>query len=923
MFDFFQDFSVRIKLILLLVITFLSLSIFSSAYLYAKYNDYQKSKDNLTTLVAIKKLLVLVHASQEERELKMIYVSNFQEKDLQNLLAQRLVTKQIMEEMAVYLDSKQLADLQQPALLLSNPSAEDVGGVFQEYTLKIADYLNLIDRLKITLKDEVLLRKSSALNNLNYLQEYAGKERDLLKRVFETKLVTGIELNNILKIIAVQERMHKHFRNTANDIYIDLLDKNINASNLKQFYNIRKAMLNKIDRLEYLNELQKLIGYGGLIHDFQSYIRDGNKDHLIDFDEHYLEVLNLFEKFKSLQGVSTQEFNYIEEIEMILALYAKRVTAAQDMYKEGLSQQEIYFMAYTDDDKALKALDALYGDIVKVDAIDWWDLSTLRIDAIHAVQETLLLNMMKQAEFIKKDSFTQLSYLLALMLFTIVTSSYLSFLLLRRIRDVVIMSRQVQKMRETGNYEKPLGIFNTDEVSQLSFSFNSLMTEKNEYEAKMWHQAHHDQLTGLPNRHYFLQLIKQAINKAKEEESFLSVLFFDLDRFKYINDTLGHQAGDELLSEVANRIESLKLSDDVLARLGGDEFVLIQPSQNNNQQSSNMADDILKALNKPFTLSGNKQVVISTSIGISVYPKDALNSSCLIKHADIAMYQSKAEGKNTYCYFDIEMQLKLEASSRTEIELKQAQINNEFELYYQPVFDIENQKMVAVEALIRWNHPKKGIVFPDQFISVLEETNLIIETGDWVIETAIKQIASFNKQYKSQLEIAVNLSSRQCLDRFRTLYPRLKKLSNLYSFDLNLLHIELTESILIDNSAEMIMGMKKITALGVKFHLDDFGTGFSSLSYLKSFPMSLVKIDRSFIKNLPYDDENKMLSKAIINLAEGLNLEVLAEGVETKEQMDLVQSMGCNLIQGYYISKPIPFKDCASFIVEKNGLKLT
>lgn len=427
------------------------------------------------------------------------------------------------------------------------------------------------------------------------------------------------------------------------------------------------------------------------------------------------------------------------------------------------------------------------------------------------------------------------------------------------------------------------------------------ITQRRDMEKQLVRQATHDPLTELPNRVLLMDRVEQAILQAKKKKSLLAFLFLDLDRFKMTNDTLGHSIGDKLLQAVSNRLLIATSDFDTVARLGGDEFVILLPELGSEQQAQQMASEILHLIEKPFQVDQHS-LKITGSIGISYYPKDGLDYESLMKNADLSMYHAKDSGRNNYRVFEPEMNRRVINHMQLENALRDAMKKNEFYLVYQPLIDLRKRCIVGVEALLRWNSHLLGQVSPIEFIGMAEENGLIVDIGRWVLEQACSQAICWHKEGLKDLRIAVNISGRQF---------RQSKLPEIVADVLaktglaaKFLELELTESLLVDDIEHAVETMYQLKDMGTSLVIDDFGTGYSSLSYLKQFPVNKLKIDRSFISELSNQENDAAIARAIINLGHSLNLEVLAEGVETELQKDFIVAHGCDYAQGYYFKPP-------------------
>ena len=475
-----------------------------------------------------------------------------------------------------------------------------------------------------------------------------------------------------------------------------------------------------------------------------------------------------------------------------------------------------------------------------------------------------------------------------LMLILISTVGLLTYLNMRSLRDTLARLRMTTKELEEHRRTLEQRVKErTEELMKANAELDKLAT--------------HDVLTGLPNRMMFSQLLNRAIQSARRHKRQFAVFFTDLDRFKIINDTLGHEAGDQLLQEIAMRLKQALRSVDVVARLGGDEFVILVDEVNDLSQVGTVAHKILSAASKPMVLMG-EECRVTVSIGISIYPKDAEDEQSLMKTADIAMYSAKEDGKNNYKFYSKDIQSKSIERLSIETNLCSALERNEFSLHYQAKLDFKTGAITGVEALLRWQNPYLGSMTPTQFIPVAEETGLIVPIGRWVLKTACAQNVAWQRQGLPPVCMAVNLSLQQLTDD--NLLEDIGTTLKDSGMAPNLLELEIAESMLMHHSERVIATLTKIKNMGVRLAIDDFGTGFSSLARIKRFPIDTLKVDRSFIRNIPQDTENKTITEAIIAMGKTLGLTVVAEGVETKEQMEFLQEHACDGMYGYFFNRP-------------------
>ena len=437
------------------------------------------------------------------------------------------------------------------------------------------------------------------------------------------------------------------------------------------------------------------------------------------------------------------------------------------------------------------------------------------------------------------------------------------------------------------------------------------VTEQRRAETRASFLATHDDLTALPNRMVFSQSVSEAVKIGRRYDQQFAVMFVDLDRFKIINDTLGHSAGDALLIEIAKRLTQSVRESDLVSRIGGDEFVILLRKISNVEQVTRVARKILAAVVKPLTIHGH-ECRVTASIGISLFPSDAQDEELLTKNADAAMYAVKEEGRNSFLFHSQEIKTQSIERLMLETSLRRALERNELLLYYQPKQDISRGSISGVEALLRWHHPDLGLLQPSRFIPLAEETGLIVPIGKWVLETACAQSMAWQRQGLPAIRIAVNLSPRQFADP--NLLDDIGAALEKSGMPPELLELEITESMMMQNVEHTVQVLTAIKSLGITLAIDDFGTGYSSMSLVKKFPIDVLKIDRSFVREITTDSEDKAIADAIIALGRALDLTIVAEGVETVEQEAFLRAHNCDEIQGYLISKPIPADEFAGFL---------
>jgi len=425
--------------------------------------------------------------------------------------------------------------------------------------------------------------------------------------------------------------------------------------------------------------------------------------------------------------------------------------------------------------------------------------------------------------------------------------------------------------------------------------------------------AYHDNLTNLPNRELFRDRLDHALTQSRRKGSYVAVMFLDLDRFKQVNDSLGHMVGDKLLMSIAERLNTVIREGDTIARIGGDEFTIICEDCANLDDVTKIAQHIVDSLVFPFFIDSN-EIYTTSSIGISIFPRDALNSEELLTAADTAMYRAKVEGRNNYQFYTSNMSDMVNERVTLEADLRRALKNKEFELNFQPRVNMKSQQVYCVEALLRWRHPEKGVLLPHQFISVLEETNLIVPITEYVMKSCCLQLKAWENTQFSGVCIAVNLSVN--LFRQGKILDIADNIMKKCSVSLSLFELEITENILMEDTEFCISVLSQLKKMGFQISIDDFGTGFSSMSYLKKLPIDCVKIDKSFIEELLINNDDKAIVSSIISLAHSLKLKVTAEGVENKQQLEFLHNQGCDEGQGFCYSEPLSIECFESWLCQ-------
>lgn len=506
------------------------------------------------------------------------------------------------------------------------------------------------------------------------------------------------------------------------------------------------------------------------------------------------------------------------------------------------------------------------------------------------------------------DRFTIVMFILMLVI------GIVAFLLSKKITAPIRELLRGTKKISEGDLSVEFKKVSNDEIGELTDSFNHMIKHLKETKDKLSFDAFHDTLTALPNRKKFFNALKRAIDSfSKDPQKKFAVLFVDLDRFKIVNDSLGHQTGDQLLKEISQRFQKFMRATDMIARLGGDEFVVLMTEVKDQNDAVKLSERIIEELQSPFTID-QQDIYITCSIGITLSDAKYATPDGYLRDSDNAMYRAKGMGKSRFQIFDPKMHAQVIATMQMEADIRNALERDEFLLHYQPIISLDDNRVISLEALIRWNHPQRGLVQPDEFIPLAEENGLILPIGKWVIKRACQQIREWKDQNIPVVPVSVNVSSPQFEPYHLTKFIR-EEISDAKIFPENLI-IEITESVAMEDMVVSSQVLKILRLMGIKLSIDDFGTGHSSLNSLIHFPVDTLKIDQSFVREIEDSPKKAAIIQAIITLAQALDFKVIAEGVETQGQLDFLKQNHCDCIQGYLISRPLPADQIVSFILQ-------
>ncbi len=1056
-----NDRGIRDKLLIFIAIPIISILFFSFYGISDKYQQYINSKNTQSFLSIVVKLDDLVHELQKERGISTGLIeanSTFFQNDIPS---QREMTDKAFRgffqhkknidtgflNWAIREESLNLDELlkQLPAIRAAI-DANDLDNVVHNYSDLNSHAINFMQYLQLLTNDSELARLSDAYTNLLWLQERAGQERAALIWVFASGYMDADYFRQVVSYIQSQEILLKSYNLKAPHEYRRLLQQKLSYPVNKEVAEFRNAAINKVIRNELLNEMQALIGYGGLIHDFKNYIIRGDTAYLQHFQQKESSVRDLIERYKALPGITQEDFFHLNAIEETLGNYFRLIGEISTYIQQGIAVSEIDKLVRVDDVPAIQAITYLRKGLTGIDASVWWKSSTERINLIKEANDQLKLDILEKTAKNTQSAIFLLWVYVSLTVLSLLVSFVLGMFLMKRlIGELKNISNNMREMFRENVFDRPLITHGRDEIGVMAGTFNQLIserikleselrlssevfanakeaimiadankriqminpafqtvsgfseadilekgflclsecslddvssgliwdklqqnlywegelwnkkpngekylvrlsisvvrdknglinqyigmftdiTQRKQYEEHIWRQANYDALTDLPNRNMCMNQLAQNLKIANRKDTQIAVLFIDLDRFKLINDTLGHSAGDELLIEVAIRLRNTIRESDIVSRLGGDEFIIILNDAKEISFIERISRNILAAISRPVLLSDKSETYTSGSIGVALFPYDGEDVETLMKHADTAMYQSKKMGSNNFMFYKQEMNKAVMRHMKIEKELRKAISNREFCLHYQPVIDLSTGRILGAEALIRWHHPTLGLVGPDKFIQVAEDSELIVPIGEWVVTTAARQAAEWNKASKHLLKIAVNISSRQFVDNGRAIIKILEKAFMEEQLRPGMLEIEITESLLMNGASETINSLQQIRDIGIGISLDDFGTGYSSLSYLKHFPISTIKIDQSFIQEVTTNKKDAQLVQAIVMLSKGLELDVISEGIEKAEHLTFLKKLGCKAGQGYYFSRPITEKDFESYLLEHDAMLLS
>lgn len=1058
-FRFINNLKIRSKLALFILLPILTALFFTLSGIFNKYEELERDQHLKHFIDLTYVLSDFVFELQKERGFSAGYVGSKGQRFKVRLSRQREKVDQQLKLLEVSIKTSihhQYWDLE--------PEFEDVlseltyltdvragvdglknGDSFEYFNEINANCTRIIEEMQLLTKDIQLAHLGDIYASLNWLRERYGQERGLLNSVFSSQKITTQTFQQLSFYIAFQQSLLTDITAIATEEQKLLFNKHNQHVVAKEVEQIRETIIIKAEKIDLLNSLNGLIGYGGLIHNFKNYLLRGDEVYFKSFKKIILDSRNIINKFKKIKNLSQKEHASLVVIENTLSLYDENIDGISKLKQSGYSIQEIDRLVKVNDEPAIEAISQLQASSNILVNNEWWDIATLNIRLLENIIEHVEQDITKRVDLLISQSVRQLIVYGLTAAFVVMVSLLFGYFLVKRfVYDIQSISETMNQMRDNDNYNQITSITGKDEIGKMADIFNSMIierkfsesklrlasavfehspeaimvtdssnniaminpafvritgyredevlgknpsilqshrheksfyrkmwrrllrdnswegevwsqrkngevfpewlsinvvrnehhevthyigmfrdvTQRKAYEENIWRQANFDTLTGLPNRKMFMERLSYEIERAGRANTMVAVLFVDLDRFKLINDTMGHGAGDLLLQEASRRLQNCIRKSDTVARLGGDEFVVIVTDIREDFSIDHIVDKLLAELARSFDVGADTDAFVSGSIGITLYPNDGSDVETLLKNADTAMYRAKDSGKNTFAYFTEEMNEKVKKHMHMEHELRKAYERDEFKLYYQPIVDLETLNVIGAEALIRWESPVMGLVYPKEFISVAEETGLIVPLGGWVLEQAVKQAEIWNEELGDEFSISINISSRQCFGHGKVLTQLVKETINNSNIDGNKIKLEITESLLMDGTDEMIDALQSIRDLGIEIYLDDFGTGYSSLGYLQKFPIDGIKIDHTFMKNVVNDENAAKLVESVVLLGRSLNLKVIGEGIETPEHFEYAKTIACKYLQGYYFSVPLPAHEFKQYMKEIKDLSV-
>ncbi len=1051
--SYLNNLQIRYKLLLLLIFPIVVLILFASDGVIQKWRQYSEARVVQDLYEVALGFSDVIHALQKERGLSAGYLGSGGERFQIELSRQRAETDRRIQhalsfdresvppgEQHIYLResmSRLIEMLNRRYVLRENVDAGDGAAIFEGYSEIIANVINLIENTGVVTGDATLFRSDQAYGILLWLQEFLARERGLVNGLLSSDRISNELVSLVTVNIAKQEYLLRRFRRViATTRQRSHLESLLNAPAFVEMREMRKALFFKVKKLELLDRLQALSGYGGLIHWFKDYLVRGEARHRAEFVRLYARVRKNLDDFRNIPNVSKAERRALDTIEATFQEYERALPVIERMHKEGKAVGQIDRAVRVDDSAAMHAIAQLRRGIPEIDPASWFRAATEATDLLKADSDEIRQQSLSYIEQKTNEMLFALTSHAVLAVVVLLLCLYLGVVITRRLAmGAMEIARALKRVEESGDFSGHIQVHGNDEIAAMGHSFNSLIkgrhaaesrlhlaykvfdstidgilitdsdrkiisinraataitgfsaeemlgqpphvhasrqhhgeaffqaiwqqvAEQGSWQGDVWNQhkngetylqwqnisevrdkrgrlvnyisvfsdisalkesqeklehlAHHDPLTGLPNRLLLDQHLALGLERAARQKQLLAVLFLDLDRFKNVNDSLGHAAGDALLKQASQRLKQVIRGEDLVARLGGDEFAILLESPADERAVGLVVQKCIDAFARPFRIDGS-DVYTSTSIGVSIFPNDGTRADELIKHADTAMYHAKERGRNTFQFYCRQMTEQAVKRLTLESKLRSAVENREFVLHYQPQVSLRDGQVIGAEALIRWQDPASGqLVMPGLFIPQAEESGLIESIDAWVLQSACAALTRWQREAATPAFVAVNISGFSIQHGLLT--GMVKKALNESGIAPAALEIEVTEGYLMQHKEQAVGMITELQDIGVRFSIDDFGTGYSSLRYLKSLPINKLKIDGSFVQDIQHNENDRAIATSVIALGHSMQMQVVAEGIETRAQLEILAALGCDAAQGFIYSQPVTDEKLAALL---------
>lgn len=910
-----DNLKIKYKLIIFTVFPIIAMSYFAITGAIEKKKQLEHHQVSEAFLVIALDFVELVHELQKERGLSNGFIASQGKLFKEDLRSQRQLTNTANQKLHQKLGTSAfkikdwgltdefnqfnglLKQLPKNRVAVDNLHNVDI---IKYYSDLNGNVINLIQAFQGITQDFNLAKQAYAYTELLWIQERAGRERAILNAVFSQGKLSTNQFSQVSSEIATQKLSFEHFFKASPQKYSGLMREKMSQPAFAKTEKLRNAAVNKILRNELLNELLVVIGYGGLIHDFKNQILRSEQKYISRFENQFKAANDIIKRYQLLPGILDEDLQHLRVIQDTILLYREMMLKSIDFKRRGKSIAETDLLIKIDDKPALISIEYLAGGLSKLDARLWWSTTTTRINLMKEVSDELGVDLLGKARENSQASSNKLIQYLWIAVVTYLITFFLGWLLIKRlVGELSQMSSLLRTMSNTQRFDQYLSTSGRDEIGLLASVFNQLVTKYKHSQSKLRYEAEHDNLTSLANRQQFQKRAKKAIRKAVKHSLPGAVMFIDLDRFKPINDTAGHAAGDELLKRISDILMSQIRSRDLIARMGGDEFgVLLEDCPINKAQQ--IAENMRKEVDELIFIYNDSSFRASLSVGITSFGQFGDKVSNVVDTADLSCQIAKNNGRNQVHTAD---QNKTEyAKHQQEVswlpQIEKALITNSFVLFAQEISYLGEQKgNKHYELLIRLQNEDGSILAPGVFLPTAERYDLMPQIDRWVLETAFKSVQPL-------IDYSVNLSGQSMSDNNLASY--IEDLVDKYDVDTQRFTLEITETAAIQNFEQCMQLINRLKAIGFKFSLDDFGSGLSSFSYLKNMPVDFLKIDGSFVKEIATDSTSYAMVKSINEIGKTMGIKTIGEFVEDQNILAKLQEIGVDFGQGYHIHKPEP-----------------